>query len=275
MKSTLVMKLSFCLGLCLGVLVTATGLNAQTQSDSKEQVENSVSVTIDKNTSDTDFENIKTMLAEYDIEAEFTNIERNASDEIIGIAIKLSSNNSQTSSSFSGNRPIQPMSFGSKNGKLYIGRGGANGNTFLFSNGANAFNFPFDTDSIFGQRLGAFNFDDFFNSNSNLFMFNGDSLDFDSLRKQFFDKFSGGSKQKSNSYNFPNGKESDYYQYNFVDDPNKDTLIIIDGEVSNFETLDTLAKANKLKSVDTLQPATAMSIYGNKGKDGAIIATTK
>ncbi|NNC70792.1 MAG: hypothetical protein HKN90_08240, partial [Flavobacteriaceae bacterium] len=45
--------------------------------------------------------------------------------------------------------------------------------------------------------------------------------------------------------------------------------------VSTFDELDALAKDDKLDSVDVLKGKTAVSIYGKKAKDGAIIATTK
>lgn len=64
-------------------------------------------------------------------------------------------------------------------------------------------------------------------------------------------------------------------EYSFVDDPNIEKLIIIDGKEAKFEKLDKLAKDGKLDSVDFLKSKTAISIYGDKAKDGAIIATTK
>ena len=66
-----------------------------------------------------------------------------------------------------------------------------------------------------------------------------------------------------------------HQKFRFVDNPETDKLIIIDGKESDFETLDKLAKEDKIESVDVLKSKTAMSIYGEKAKDGAIIATTK
>lgn len=64
-------------------------------------------------------------------------------------------------------------------------------------------------------------------------------------------------------------------QFHFVDDPDIEKLIIIDGQEANFEKLDALAKEEKLDAVEFLKSKTAMSIYGEKAKDGVIIATTK
>lgn len=64
-------------------------------------------------------------------------------------------------------------------------------------------------------------------------------------------------------------------QFHFVDDPDIEKLIIIDGQEADFEKLDALAKEEKLDAVEFLKSKTAMSLYGEKAKDGAIIATTK
>lgn len=64
-------------------------------------------------------------------------------------------------------------------------------------------------------------------------------------------------------------------QFIFLDDPEKEKLIIIDGKEASFKELDSLAKEGNLDSFDVLKPKTAMSIYGEKAKDGAIIVTTK
>ena len=64
-------------------------------------------------------------------------------------------------------------------------------------------------------------------------------------------------------------------KFSFVDDPNIEKLIIIDGKEATFAQLDKLAKEDKLDSVDFLKSKTAVSIYGDKAKDGAIIATSK
>ncbi len=63
--------------------------------------------------------------------------------------------------------------------------------------------------------------------------------------------------------------------YKFFDDPKTNKLIIIDGKESDFKTLDELAKENKIDDVASLKSKIAMSIYGEKAKDGALIVTTK
>ncbi|TCK68686.1 hypothetical protein DFQ05_0196 [Winogradskyella wandonensis] len=245
-------------------------INAQ----SKSSYETNVEVTIDKDTTDDDFIGIQEMLKDHDIEANFDNIQRNENGEITGISITLSTvTGQQTSTSLSSNMPISPMEFGSKNGNLFVGRNRDGLNMFaLFNN--NNFSVPFDTDSIFGSRMNMFKMDDFFN-NSDMFFFNGDSMDMDSLRKKLLNSFKFGSNPSSRNFSFLTDENKQSSRFRFVDDPNKETVIVIDGKVSDFKTLDQLAKEDKLSDVDVLKPSTAISIYGNKAKDGAIIATTK
>lgn len=253
------------------LLFTSTSLQAQ----NKRTFEDNVEITIDKSTTDKDFEGITSMLQEYGIKAEFKSIKRNTSKEITSLSITLSSKSGQqTSSSISSNRPINAISFGSKNGGLYIGKSRENGNMFaLFNN--NNFNVPFDMDSIFGGNGMSFKMKDFFSGNSDLFLFDSDTVDIDDLKKRFKQKFNF-SPNSLNSFSFSeNNNNNTSPRYRFVDSPEKETLIVIDGEISNFDTLDVLAKANKLTDVDVLKAETAMSIYGDKAKDGAIIAITK
>ena len=276
MKSPFILKLGFCLVMFITSSSLQTDLNAQSNYDKKQQTENNVTVTIDKNTSNADFENIKDMLSEYGIEVDFDNISRNDSNDITSIGIKIASNNSQTSSTISGSRPIQPMSFGSKNGKLFIGDDHNEMDKFAFFNGNNRFSFPMDNDSIFRKRFKSFHFDDFFNGNQHLFMFNGDSIDIKALKDRFFNKFNFDESTGNDlPYFFSDKNDGTSQKFSFIDHPEKDTLIVINGDISDFKTLDGLAKADQLKSVDVLKPDTAMSIYGDKAKDGAIIATTK
>lgn len=246
---------------------------ATLSAQNKSSFEDSVDITIDKTSTDEDFETIKAMLQEYNIDVEFSNVKRNENKEIIGLSIMLSSNNGQqTSSSISSNRPINKISFGSKNGALYIGQGQGR-NSILGLGNSNSFSMPFDLDSIFGGNGIGFRMDDFFNGNSNLFFFDNDSLNSDDLKKRFQQHFKSNSP---NNFSFSFSNDDDTSQrYRFIDNPDKETLIVIDGKISDFKTLDHLAKTNKLADVDVLKAETAMSIYGNKAKDGAIIAIRK
>ncbi|MFV0565212.1 MAG: hypothetical protein ACK5NB_05180 [Flavobacteriaceae bacterium] len=233
-----------------------------------------ITVTVDKNTTEDNFNDIKNMLSEYGITAEFSNIERNDTKELTGIKIKLSDGRSTTASGFSGNMPMGQVSFGRKNGALFISQGNGNGQNMLslFGNMPNMQAFGFSQDSIAGMNglMNGFNFDDFFNGENGTFSLNGQNLNMDELRKQLEEQFGGDMFSSFFGNSNPNGQK-----FNFTDDPDTEKLIVIDGKESNFETLKNLAETNKIEAVDHLKPQTAISLYGEKAKDGAIIVTTK
>jgi len=140
------------------------------------------------------------------------------------------------------------------------------------------FPFSFENDSIVGkifQSFGNFNFDDFFNDNNNSFFFNGQNMTIDQLRDQMKKQLqSNGMNSNGLSWFFDSDDNSDK-AYNFIDDPKVNKLIVIDGKESDFKKLKSLEEQHKLKVVDMLKPETAISLYGDKAKDGAIIDTTK
>jgi len=241
---------------------------SQNQNGSETNITEDVNITIDAATTDENFEDIKTMLLEYGIEANFSSLKRNNKEEITGIKIKLISGNAQSSSQRMSNRPIDKLSFGRKNGNLYVSDDSGLPDMFsMFAKG----NF-FENDSL----ISGFDPYDFFNDTNSTFLFNGDSLTIDQIRDRMMQDFSfKNSLSDRFSYLFDEGYDDEQKRYRFVDDPNKTKVIVIDGKISNFKILSKLAEDDKLGSVDVLSPKAAISIYGEKGKDGAIIATTK
>ncbi|HKK12334.1 MAG TPA: hypothetical protein VJ945_05855 [Flavobacteriaceae bacterium] len=240
-----------------------------------------VSVTIDAETTDDQINDIVNLLKENNITPTFTNIKRNDDGKITGIEIVLEdANGNQTSSETASNVPISQIVFGRKDGFLYINQSKMDTGALAFFNRPNMMPFPSENDSIMKQHFGAFgnfNFDDFFNDeNDGSFFMNGKSMTIDELREQMKKHFSDQLGNQNFSWFFDNDNAPNAQQkFKFYDDPNTDKLIIIDGKESDFETLNSLAKSDQLKAVDNLKPETAISIYGDKAKDGAIIATTK
>ena len=260
-----------------------------------------VNITINSETTQKEFEDIMDMLKEHDIKGSFTNIKRNDLGEITSISIELEDLNtgSKSVSNLQSSSPINEISFGRKNKSLYITQGKGDSGNFAFLGKGMSSN-HFNMDSIFGHRFkmmdsirgNMFNFND---EDGNIFMFGGNSFNMDDMMKGMHDMFSieedeNGDKRiiikrgKSGGINFffngednasaniNNGKTQ---KFKFFDDPNTEKIIIIDGKESTFERLNTLAKDDKLDSVDVLRGKAAISLYGEKAKDGAIIATTK
>lgn len=260
-----------------------------------------VNITINSETTQKEFEDIMDMLKEHDIKGSFKNIKRNADGQITSIKIELEDLNtgSQSVSNIKSSSPIQEIYFGRKNKSLYITQGKDGFGNFAFF-GNKMPNHSFSMDSIFRNQFHMldsirghlFNFDD---EDGNMFLFNGKSFNIDDMMKDMHDMITidedeNGNKRitikgdKSGGMNFFFGNEDDSatfsnhgatQKFKFYDDPNTEKIIIIDGKESTFETLNSLAKEDKLDSVDVLKGKTAISLYGEKAKDGAIIATTK
>ncbi len=270
--------LKYGLGLALVACIGLVSFNviAQAKSDTTTDIVDDINITIDSSTSDSDFEDIKNTLRDYNIKVEFSDIERNDLNEITGIGIKIYTENGQQSmSQMSSNVPIAQISFGRKNGNLYIGQDGQQFDMFTLFNRKSGFPSTFDNDSIFGNHFDHFDFNDFFDDDA-FFMFEGDSLNIDQLKEKMKHRFNFGNPQaKHFSFSYDNDKDHNNGRYSFIDNPDLEKVIVIDGEISDFETLDGLAKHDKIDKVDVLKPETAMSIYGKKAKDGAIIVTTK
>ncbi|MEZ4792777.1 MAG: hypothetical protein R2783_04740 [Gelidibacter sp.] len=243
-------------------------------------MDDNVSITIDSNTTSKDFEDIKKMLQEHQITATFTDIERNDSGKLIGLKIILKdANGDQAVSQMSSNIPISQIVFGRKDGALYITQSNKENGAFAFFNRPNMMPFSFDPDSLGTQpfaSFGNFNFNDFFNDKDGAFFLNGKSMNLDELREQMRKQFESSQNGNNNfSWFFDSDDNSvPHHKFNFIDDPNSEKLIIIDGKESDFGTLDNLAKTDQLEAVDVLKPETAITVYGQKAKDGAIIATT-
>lgn len=221
-----------------------------------------ITMTMDSNASDDNINEMTKVPKEQGIQVEFSNIERNEEGKIIGLKIELSDDNKgKAVSQISSYRPISNISFGRKDGMLFITQDGNEMmKGFSFINGASPF---FANDSIFEQQfdvLKKFNLQNFFNNPATGMSFNGTVLNFDELEKQMLEEMNAIGNEK---------------RFNFIDDPNTNKLIIIDGKESDFETLNKLAESKKIVAVDTLKPETAMSIYGDKAKDGALIVSTK
>jgi len=289
------------LGLSMVAIVGLISLNSFTSTNKNRitvQQNDSVNITIDSDTSDEELDDIKTMLKEHGITAKFSNIKRNSDGELTGIKIELKDTNGNTAvSQTSSNMPIQTFSFGRKNNSLYVSQGkGHFGNFAFFGDDMNFdFNFDFDHDSIFKHRfhkLDSLGFGNMFmfDDEDGSFMFNGKSFDMDEIKDKMnnmfiFEEGEDGEKRfiikghKGNHFFFDDDDEHSehkkHQKFRFVDNPDTEKLIVIDGKDSDFKTLDELAKSDKLESVDVLKSKTAMSIYGDKAKDGAIIATTK
>lgn len=234
---------------------------------------NEITAVINKNTSEKELEDLKKFFLENGIELLIKKVEYNDQSEITSLSLILKKGNTKSQYSSSSQTPISEIELGYKDGNLYISNSGMF--DIMAWKNQSGFSHPqIDMDSIMKKHSFAFDFDE---EKDSLF-FQG-HFDVQKLKEQIMKSFSF-NENEDGTFLF-NGQQAHPFhnsgsqKYNFVDNPDIEKLIIIDGKEADFSTLDDLAKTNKLAEVDFLKPQTAISIYGDKAKDGAIIATTK
>jgi len=245
-----------------------------------QQTDN-VTATINKETTDKQFQDLKTYFNTSNIQLEVKKISRNSEKKITGLNISLQKGSQQTSYNMQSNTPILDLELGYKNEKVFIGhttKGIAfNKNNKALSNFFNRFNQDgtLDLDSLISKNQFSFEFE----GDDLQKLLNESAFNLNQIQEEFFNQFFSSQQNNSSkdSNTTPNisSKVNTLPKYNFINSKNFEKLIIIDGKETDFKTLDALAKDDKIKDVDNLKASTAASIYGQKAKHGAIIATTK
>ncbi len=242
------------------------------------QQSDNITATITKETTNKQLTDLKQYFEEHDILLTVTDIVRNNTNQITGLNLTIKKENQQSKFNLNSNEPIADLELGYKDGNVFVGNMETSlslgGNTSLQNliNGFNENN-GVSLDSLLSQHQFSFSF----GSEDIKELLNNSSFDFNQIQDQFFSQFFNTNPKKNNSksVNPTKNNSNTIPKYNFFNNKNIQKLIIIDGNESDFETLNALAKADKLKEVDNLKPSTAMSIYGKKAKDGAIIATSR
>jgi len=234
-----------------------------------------ITAVINKNTSEKELEDLKIFFAENEIELIVKKIEFNNENEITSLSLILKKGKSKSQYSSSSKTPISEIQLGYKEGSLYINNTGKF-DILTWKNRSGISHSMMDMDSIMKKHNFAFDFN--FDDDNDSLSFKG-HFDFKKFKDQIMKSFTF--EEDENGDFFFNGQQIPSFQhqkgqrFSFVDNPNIEKLIIIDGKESDFDSLDSLAKSNQLADVDFLKPSTAISVYGDKAKDGAIIATTK
>jgi len=279
MNSSILKNGLLTLALTTALITPSFGMHRAPNNGAIHTIQNGkIKITIDKNTKDREFKKIVKTLKEHNIDTKFSGIKRNKSNEIIAIKIKLKDDDgNESNTSLSSDNPISALTLGAEKNSLYITS--SNSKNYSF-NGTHSLSKHFD-----------FSFDD----DEHVMTINGKTYDFDDIKAQIKDAFvfeedADGKRVviKLNNFDFDFDDDENAahktrkwvskhhtQKFHFVDDPEIEKLIMIDGKKADFKKLDELAKAHKLQSVDFLKPDTAKSLYGKKAKDGAIIATTK
>lgn len=225
---------------------------------------------ISKNTTEKQFEDLIAYFKEHEIKLDISEVNYNEQDEITGIKILLQKENQKSRYAMSSNVPIADLELGSKNGSLFITT-----KTNLQSDRISAIMSEFEkANESFDNFLSEHPFSFSFSSDQLRDLLNNAEFNFEEFANGFIHENEEDDKQSNYTKSQKKSRNS-LPKYNFINNPNINKLIIIDGKETDFRTLNKLAKSDQLDEVDNLKPATAISIYGKKAKDGAIIATTK
>ncbi len=254
-----------------------------------------IMATLSKDSSEEDIEGMITYFKRNAIKIDFSEVNYNENDEIIGIKIVMEKEGQQANYAMASNKPIQTLELGYKNGILFVREknsvpsnhplsgifqqlqnGNFKGESFM---NEDAFSLDFDN-SVFREMLSQ-GFGDLLHGFNSLLQ---SPEQREQSKKERISPNSQAIPKKSVPKKDPvipqrkptaESRQGVLPKYNFSDKYGIEKLVIIDGEVQTFENLDRLAKADRLLDVDFLKSSTAISIYGQEAKYGAIIATTK
>ncbi len=243
--------------------------------------EDEIKATITASTTEKELDDLQKFLQEHQIELLIKKQNRNKNDEIIGIDIKLQRTHQQRQYSLFSNNPIPNLELGSIDGNLFINT--PNNNSHIGISSSALTSRDEHQEATINSLLQQFGFDmelDFSDLASTM-SFPGQSLDLQKLQElqeQMMQAFNSEEDHLEDFFQNQNAAvtpKNNLPKYSFIDKPDINKLIIINGEESTFEALDQLAQSDQLEAVDFLKPSTAISVYGTKAKDGAIIATSK
>lgn len=251
-----------------------------------------VTATITKNTTRKELEDLKEFFGSNGITFQIKKVKYNTQNEIVALSFVLKSENGgQSKYSSSSNNPISDLELGKRDGSLFIESMENHSGLAQLQNLGGLSQLQnlqqlghMDIDSLMRDHGFTLGFDE----EDGIFSINGQDFDIDEIERKMEKMFGHLGENGSFNFNFDfdeddrpstsansNNDWEEMPKYNFVDDPDVNKLIMIDGKESTFEELDRLAKDDKLQDVDFLKASTAVSIYGDKAKDGAIIAITK
>lgn len=277
----------------LGVFLFA--FNTETVAQVKEQETNkspwrmevsaiSFDILVNKNSTDEELERDSNEINEKDgINLKFSKIKRNKKGEIIGIKSTFKSEYGESGTySVSGDKPISAFSFyinsDSEGNRTKMGYKPTdrNKNFTFFSTSADSLNNSDPKIIISTIKRGVFKTDNL-ELDSLL-----NNIDIQTIKKVKMIKNEDGKSAdifiSEKNFKDPNKKQielkassKNITSYN---DPKNPPLYVIDGEITDNSNLHSLNPDN-IESLSVLKDKSATSIYGEKGKNGVIIITTK
>jgi len=257
--------------LCIATLTfcgaIAKTINKNSTQKTYTQQSEAITATITSKTTKEQLTELIDYFEDNNIQLNLPKVDYNKENEIVSIKILLEKGKQKSNYSLSSNQPILEIELGLKENNLFI-KTKEPKNTLASTNSLENLMEEFGGSKTIDSILNANDFN--FNNNDIQDFLNNSTFDLDALANQVLSQFN-----EVNSGSISTKPDTNAPKYSFINTPGINKLIIIDGKESDFETLNELAKTNLLHEVDNLKGATATSLYGNKAKDGAIIAITK
>lgn len=258
----------FCLTIFAFTISTSAYSNHEKTEVAITQESDNITAVITKKTTDNQFQELTSYFKDNGITLNLNKVDYNDQEEITSLKISLEKDGQTSNYGLSSNQPISDITLGYKDEHLFITADSKN--NIASTNSISSLMEQFGGGKSIDSLLTTNSFDFNFSNNDIQDFLNNNSIDIQSLTNQFFSQING-----VNPASISTKTSSNIPTYNFINTPGVDKLIIINGEESDFETLNNLAQNDQLKDVDNLKSTTAVSLYGQKAKDGAIIATTK
>jgi hypothetical protein len=254
-----------------------------------ETIDNEITMSIDKNTTDAELEKIKKIFKDnYNVTIDFTDVTRNSSGEITSIKVDMKAKNSNANFHEENDDGIKSfhINYNDETGSIKIGSSKKHDLHFK-AKGENVIIMEIDEDDdgkhkivkkiksgddneeiIIKEVNGSHILIDE-DGDGNVFFYGDDEGDHKNV---WISK--DGNKTIHTDHEVIVIEGDDDSGYFFMDDKGKDSLIFIDGKKSSYKDLKKLGKG-KIKTIEIIKGDDAIKEYGKKAKDGVIKVTTK
>ncbi|WP_372756769.1 M56 family metallopeptidase [Mariniflexile sp.] len=255
--------------------ISPTSKNIANTSYPKDHIE----VIISKDFTDKDMEDLKLKLKSDGYTVKFKDINRNADNEISAIKIELSSKKSTANYSIAGDEAIKPIKISLKDGIVSIGSG----------------NITKEKRMVFESEDGQTHEVTYTTTDKKIVVINSDSAKKDVETEEIIiKKGETGKKIKKVITTKTNGEEENAIitdsEHEEEEDINRNTtketkikiistkkdspLIILDGKEINHGDMN-MIDPNSIEKVEVLKDNNATKLYGDKGKNGVVLITSK
>lgn len=258
-----------------------------------------VEVIISKESTDADLENLKNKLKQEGYTAKFKGIKRNNKNEITGIKVEITSKSSNANYNIDGDEPINPIKISINNNNISIGNGNVlkEKHMVFISDDEDEDEV---TPSVSEKKVIIISSDDedYTTIKKEIIIKNGDSIKFNkkpgselkpwkvtvarnAVSYPDADSIKWKSSKKRVGFNWVSDEEmkgsihsKSESKEKIVTSGDKKPLFIVDGKEITKDDMNSI-DPNIIEKVEVIKDDNATRLYGDKGKDGVILITSK